>query len=314
MLTQIMGLHHITSIASGAQVNNAFFTKLLGLRRVKTTVNFDAPQVYHLYYGNARGDQGSCITYFPFEGRARGRPGAGEVARVAFSVPVGSLPDWEARLRAHDVQGISRDKRFGENRLIFDGPDGETFALVEAEDARPPWTADDIGPDMAIRGFYSAGLRVSDGAEMVRLMEFMGYEVIGKEGDLVRMAVPDGNGANFVDVETTGDGPASQGAGSVHHIAFAVRDRAAQLEVRDALSAAGHRVTEVKDRNYFWAIYFRSPGGVLFEVATLEPGFDADEDLDALGSALKLPPQHAHLREDLVANHLAPLQGVSPDA
>jgi glyoxalase family protein len=302
MITEIKGLHHVTSMAADAQTNNDFFTKLLGLRRVKQTVNFDAPDVYHLYYGDAAGTPGSVMTYFPFPNMGAGRPGIGEVGETAFAVPRGALPFWRARLSSRGVQGLDDDTTFGEARLRFQGPDGDGFALVEADDDRAPWTGSDVPADVAIRGFRGARFRLGEASATGELLGFMGYEQIDRQGDLTRFALPGGNGADVIDIEARGRvEPARQGAGSVHHIAFAVEDRAAQLAVRQALLQTGYQVTPVIDRDYFWAIYFRTPGGILFEVATNEPGFDRDEDPEHLGEALKLPAQHAHLRAQIEA-------------
>ena len=309
MLTRINGLHHVTAIASGAQENNDFFTKLLGLRRVKKTVNFDAPEVYHLYYGDAAGSPGSVMTYFPFPGAARGRPGLGEVGTTLFSVPQGALGWWEARFAQAGVAGVARETAFGQARLRFEGPDGDGFALVEVPgDTRAPWESHGVDADHAIRGFHGVHVRLSDGGATEELLRFMDYEERARDGDVVRLGVPGGNGADVIELETIrGANYAQQGAGSVHHIAFSVDDRAAQLEVRKALADAGYSVTPVIDRDYFWAIYFRSPGGVLFEVATDEPGFGRDEDAAHLGEALKLPAQHAHLRAALEQKYLEPI-------
>ena len=269
MINQIKGLHHVTSLASKARPNNAFFTNTLGLRRIKQTVNFDAPDVYHLYYGDEEGTPGSVMTYFPFPAAARGRPGTGEVGRTSFSVPKGTLNAWSARLTSHGTTGLGTDTCFGDNRHLYDGPD-----VVGA-------SAD--------------------------LLAYMCFEEIDRHDNVIRFAVPDGNEANVIDIETIkGANHASQGAGSVHHIAFAVENRARQLEVREALIDTGYAVTPVINRDYFWAIYFRTPGGVLFEVATNEPGFATDEDTANLGEVLQLPSQHAHLREKL-ARTLEPL-------
>lgn len=308
MLNQIKGLHHVTSLASAAQTNNDFFTKTLGLRRVKKTVNFDAPHVYHLYYGDEHGTPGSVMTYFPFPGSARGRHGAGEMGVTAFAIPRGSAEFWKTRLAGQGVAGLRDETSFGEARVEFEGPDGDEFALVETDDTRAPWLSDGIGADHAIRGFHSASIRLRDQGASAELLKFMGYDQIAQDGDMTRFSVPGGNGADVIDIQTLpGATDADQGAGSVHHIAFAVENRAAQLEVRKALLDTGYQVTPVIDRDYFWAIYFRSPGGVLFEVATNEPGFDRDEDTVHLGQALRLPTQHEHLRDELVAKHLEPI-------
>ncbi len=309
MLHQIRGLHHVTSLASGARENNAFFTETLGLRRVKKTVNFDAPDVYHLYYGDEVGSPGTVMTYFPFPMAGRGTSGAGEIGTTAFSVPEGTLAAWADRLGKLGVGGIDRSQRFGDEVVSFDGPDGETFALVETrDDPRAGWTGNGISESMAIHGFHSASMRLKDDGATAELLKFMGYQEQDRDGNITRFAVPQAQGAHVIDLETVPEAPfAAQGAGSVHHIAFAVDNRARQLEVREALLDTGYQVTAVIDRDYFWAIYFRTPGGVLFEIATNEPGFDRDEDTANLGSALKLPSQHEHLRQRLERS-LEPLE------
>ena len=300
MIKQIKGLHHITSLARSAQQNNAFFTNVLGLRRIKKTVNFDAPDVYHLYYGDEAGTPGTVMTYFPFPNAGPGRKGVGEVGRTPCSIPTGSSQAWLDRFATFDLNGIGTDTRFGQKRVLFDGPDGDQFALVESDDDRAAWTGNGVSAAMGIRGFHSADMRLRDGAASAELLGFMGYEKLDTEGDVTRFIVPGGNDANAIDLEVMPDAQVSaQGAGSVHHIAFAVENRARQLEVREALLDTGYQVTPVIDRDYFYAIYFRTPGGVLFEVATNEPGFNRDEDTAHLGEALKLPSQHEHLRARL---------------
>ncbi len=308
MLTQIKGLHHVTAMARNAAENNRFFTHTLGLRRVKQTVNFDEPSVYHLYYGDAVGTPGTVMTHFPFPHIIRGRPGTGEVGVTAFSVPEGTLDFWQERLAADRVGDLVRSSSFGEERLSFRAPEGDALALVEAaDDPREPWTGNGVGAEHAIRGFHSAALRLTDGGATEELLGFMGYEVLDSQNGIKRLIRPDGNGADRIDLEVLpGVGRADLGAGSVHHIAFAVEDRARQLEVRKALLDTGYAVTPPIDRDYFWAIYFRTPGGVLFEIATNEPGFDRDEDSRNLGEQLKLPRQHEHLRARLEAT-LQPL-------
>jgi glyoxalase family protein len=309
MLNQIKGLHHVTSMAGDARTNNTFFTNTLGLRRVKKTVNFDAPDVYHLYYGDEIGTPGTVMTYFPFPKMARGRPGTGEVGSTVFSIPEGTLGYWTERLAKLGVDGVKADESFGQKRLHFAGPDGDGFALVEVkDDARQPWTHGGIDNDSAIRGFHSVAMRLRDEGATAELLKYMGYEVVDTHEGVKRLAIPGGNGADFVDLETMPNiGRSLPGAGSVHHVAFAVENRAKQLEVRKALMDTGYQVTPVIDRDYFWAIYFRTLGGVLFEIATNEPGFDRDEDTAHLGEALKLPTQHEHLRT-LLEQHLEPLE------
>jgi len=309
MLKEIKGLHHVTSMASDANANNHFFTKVLGLRRIKKTVNFDAPDVYHLYYGDEVGTPGSVMTYFPFPNIRKGISGNGEVGTTAFSVPEDSLSFWINRLSSMNIKCAPVIERFGEKRLEFTGPDGDHFALVEgANDNRSPWLSAGISNQVAIRGFHSASIRLQDNAAMNELLNFMNYEVQENKNGIIRLAVKDGSYANIMDIETHKSAPvAQQGAGSVHHIAFAVENREAQLNVRKALMDTGYQVTPVIDRDYFWAIYFRTPGGILFEIATNEPGFDRDEKIENLGQALKLPSQHEHLRPTL-KKHLQPIE------
>jgi glyoxalase family protein len=301
MITQIKGLHHVTSMAADANENNTFFTQTLGLRRVKKTVNFDAPEVYHLYYGDEVGTPGSVMTYFPFGQMPRGTRGTGEVGVTEFAVPQGALPYWQERLAAHGVSGLALGEAFGETRLAFDGPDGDGFALVETDPrGRTPWTGTDVPEDAGILGFHGARFRLRDAAATEELMTYMGYQKADSEGDVTRFVVEGGNAADTIDIEALPQaGAAGQGAGSVHHIAFAVDDRAAQLEVRKALMDTGYQVTPVIDRDYFWAIYFRTPGGVLFEIDTNEPGFDRDEDTAHLGEVLKLPTRYEPRRAQI---------------
>lgn len=307
MIDEIKGLHHVTSIAGDANDNNAFFTKTLGLRRVKKTVNFDAPSVYHLYYGDASGTPGSVMTYFPFGDTARGRRGIGEVGVTEFSVPKGSLGYWADRLAALNTTGLGESTAFDARRLQFDGPDGDSFALVEDElRGRTPWTGGDVPQDVGVLGFHGARFRLREAAATGELLEFMGYQKAETAGALTRYVIEGGNAADTIDIEATpSTNAALQGAGSVHHIAFAVEDRAAQLEVRKALMDTGYQVTPVIDRDYFWAIYFRSPGGILFEIATNEPGFDRDEDSAHLGEALKLPTRYETIRPRIEAGLVA---------
>ncbi|MBS8227593.1 ring-cleaving dioxygenase [Vannielia litorea] len=310
MITEIKGLHHVTSMAGDANENNAFFTNTLGLRRVKKTVNFDAPEVYHLYYGDEVGTPGSVMTYFPFGNMPKGRRGTGEVGTTEFAVPKGALGYWKERLATRGVTGLHESAFLGENRLGFDGPDGDGFALVESDlRGRAPWTGSDVPEEAGILGFHGARFSLRDAAATGELLSFMGYQKDESDGGITRYRIEGGNAADTIDLEEVPDArTAGQGAGSVHHIAFAVENRAAQLEVRRALMDTGYQVTPVIDRDYFWAIYFRTPGGVLFEVATNEPGFDRDEDTAHLGEALKLPTRYEPHRAE-IEGLLPPISG-----
>lgn len=304
MIEQIKGLHHVTSMAANASANNSFFTRNLGLRRVKKTVNFDAPEVYHLYYGDEIGTPGSVMTSFPFDQMPRGTRGIGEVGVTEFAVPKGSLTFWKDWLSARKVTGLREDSFLGEARLGFEGPDNDSYALVESDPrGRVPWAGGGVLQDVGILGFHGARMRLRDVAVTGELLRFMGYQKDETADNITRYRIEGGNPADVIDLEALPDGPAArQGAGSVHHIAFAVADRAAQLQVRKALLDTGYQVTPVIDRDYFWAIYFRISGGVLFEVATNEPGFDRDEDTSHLGESLKLPARYQPHRDQIEAD------------
>ena len=304
----IAGLHHITAISGPPQRNLDFYAKVLGLRLVKKTVNFDDPSVYHLYYGDEAGTPGTVLTFFPWERMGRGRPGVGEASLTQFAVPAGSLPFWRTRLEANGALVSGPAERFGEESLLGEDPDGLKFALVVPADGdhRAPWTTalwttEAIDREVAIRGFHGVTLTLADPAPTAALLEgLLGYEALGQEAGTYRFAAPHARRARFVDIMVLPDGQrALQGRGSVHHIAFAVADRAAQMAVRERLVAAGYGVTPEIDRNYFYSIYFRSPGGVLFEIATAEPGFTVDEKVAELGHGLKLPSQHEPLRAEI---------------
>jgi glyoxalase family protein len=303
MAAHVEGLHHVTAISGAPQRNLDFYAKVLGLRFVKKTVNFDDPSVYHLYYGTATGAPGTAMTFFPWERMGRGRPGVGETSLTHFAVPDGSLPYWRTRLEANQALVTGPAARFGESMVLGEDPDGLKFALVvpAGGDEREPWGAGGIDPEVAIRGFHGVTLDIADHAPTAALLEgLLDYAAAGAENGIRRYVARHARQAHVVDiVARPGDERALQGRGSVHHIAFAVADRAAQLAVRERLVTAGHGVTPVIDRNYFYSIYFRSPGGVLFEIATAEPGFTVDEPQAELGRSLKLPPQHEPLRAQL---------------
>ncbi|MGF1526115.1 MAG: ring-cleaving dioxygenase [Candidatus Competibacterales bacterium] len=314
MSTPIQGLHHVTAISHDAQRNYDFYAKALGLRFVKRTVNFDDPSAYHLYYGDAVGHPGTVMTFFPWEGIRPGRVGAGQVSITHFAVPPGSLDFWQQRLTGRGAQLIAREAAFGENRARFRDPDGLLIALVETTDPRIPWTNPEIDAAVAVRGFHGVTLALHSGVPTGQILtELLGYErvaseaVAGGEGQLVRYHMPAAPGAAVVDLHIDPQLPRGiDGAGTVHHVAFAVPDRAAQAVIRERFTGVGLGVTPAIDRDYFWAIYCRTPEGVLFEVATAEPGFTVDEPVESLGGALRLPRQHEPRREQIEAQ-LPPL-------
>ncbi len=302
MTHPVNGLHHVTAIASSAQGNLDFYAKVLGLRFIKKTVNFDDPGTYHLYYGDEHGHPGSVMTFFPWTELPRGRAGTGEVGITQFSVPEGSLDFWAQRLDAHGVSAASRETVLGDERIVFDDPDGTRLALVERTgDTRAPWLADGIGEDAAIRGFLGVTLVLGEAeATAAILTGLMNYRETRRDGALRRLQSNGDSAAGIVDIITAPElSPARQGAGRVHHVAFSVPGVADHKAIRTRLAEAGISVTPQIDRDYFMAIYFRTPGGVLFEIATDEPGFTRDEPLESLGQSLCLPAQHEALRTQL---------------
>ena len=300
MLSEINGIHHVTSIASEPRQNDAFFSKILGLRQLKKTVNFDNSSVYHLYFGDQIGTPGTIMTYFPFLDRKRGTRGLGEVGVVNFAVKKSSIAFWREHFAVSGATYIYQRELFEEQRLDFCGPDGEQLALTEVDHPTLPKGSGPIQPEAAIHGFHSAHLTVASSSKVVDILEQIGYQVLSHDGDITRFHLPTKSGANLLDVHFCDGCPqAQEGAGSVHHIAFSASDDAAHLRVSEALIRLGHPVTPVKDHTYFKAIYFGTPDGILFEVATNPLGFTIDEAVGSLGQGLRFPPQHEHLRSEL---------------
>lgn len=286
------GLHHVTAISGEARRNRDFYTRVLGLRLVKKTVNFDDPGTYHLYFGDEAGAPGTILTFFPWANAARGREGAGETRETAFRVPREAIGFWVARFVQASVDHDMPTTRFGRPVLTFRDPDGMRLALVgvEGAQAEPAWTTDDIDAAHAIRGFDGVTLEVPALAGTARVLtEVFGFRESAREENRVRYEGAAELGAAVELVESDAGRP-RLGAGSVHHVAFRAADDAAQAAMADALAGMGLPTTEQKDRNYFRSVYFREPGGVLFEIATDDPGFAADEPAESLGAALKLPP------------------------
>ena len=293
MTQEIRGIHHITAIASDPQRNLDFYTSVLGLRLVKLTVNFDDPGTYHFYFADEKGRPGSVLTFFPWPGARRGRPGNGQVSAVAFSVPSGALGYWHERLRAQGVSVAEMYERFGEAVLPLRDPDGLLLELVAHDESAslPAWESGPVPAEHAIRGFHHATLWEKDSARTAQLLtETFGFRPVHDDGARFRFASQEWPG-RLVDVLNRPDGqPGNMGAGAVHHIAWRTPDDEQQLNWRRTLIGLGYGVTPVKDRQYFHSIYFREPGGVLFEIATDSPGFTLDEPVAELGTALKLPP------------------------
>ena len=303
----IVGLHHVTAIASDPQRNLDFYTDVLGLRFVKRTVNFDDPGTYHFYFGDDAGSPGTIITFFPWPGARRGLAGAGEITHTAFAIPATSISYWERRLQAKGVLVEHTGTRFNEDVLTLADPDGMKLELVgtgDAPAASKAARAADVPAEHSIRGFFGVTMLQRDATATAETLGWMGFEQIGQEGNRIRFAAPNGSPlGNHIDVVV--DPKASfgrSGAGSVHHIAFRTPDDASQLAWREVI-AQHLSVTTVQDRDYFHSIYFREPGGVLFEMATDAPGFAIDEPIETLGEALKIPawlePQRPQLERRL---------------
>ncbi len=290
----ITGIHHVTAIASDPQRNLDFYTEALGLRLVKLTVNFDDPGTYHFYFGNNEGSPGSILTFFPWPGIRRGSVGNGQVSATAFAVPAESLDFWRTRLRDSGTPVEEAGERFGEPVLRCADPDGMPFELIGSADASPEraWPGGSVPLEHAIGGFHSATLS-EEGYEKTSslLRNTMGLRLVGHETNRFRYVAGMGGSGTIVDVLCAPDRRhGSLGAGTVHHIAWRTPDDRQQKEWRSGLVAAGYNVSPIMDRSYFHSIYFREPGGVLFEIATDPPGFATDEPIEMLGQRLMLPP------------------------
>ncbi len=290
----VTGLHHVTAIAGDPQRNLDFYTGALGMRLVKRTVNQDAPDTYHLFYADAEGHAGSDLTFFPWPDLPPGQRGVGLTNEVALAVPAGTLDGWSDRLPAHGIRPGEPTTWFGDRVLPFSDPDGLGLALVETTDPRDftPWDDSPVDPSRQIRGLHAVRLAQRELAPTARfLTDGLGFTSVGEERGWHRFTVQGGGSGRALDVQVLpGARRGEWGVGSVHHIAWRVPDGTAQRSVRASVGAAGGRPTEVIDRFWFQSVYFREPGGALFEVATDGPGFGVDESLDALGERLILPP------------------------
>jgi glyoxalase family protein len=288
------GIHHMTAISGDPVRNLRFYTRDLGLRLLKKTVNFDDPSIYHFYFGDGIGHPGTILTFFPQPNATAGQRGVGQASRTAFRVPLRSIGYWTKRLVEKGISHQAPEKCFGETVLPFADQDGTALALVGIADAEsePGWTNGDIPSEHAIRGFQGVTLLL-DSAEKTAaiLTDVFGFRQVSREGSIIRFAAAGDAKGSVVDIhEAAGDPRHHQGRGSVHHIAFRAADDAQQAQMSEKLirNHARHP-TEQKDRMYFRSIYFREPGGVLFEIATDIPGFAVDEPVEALGRDLQLP-------------------------
>jgi len=299
------GIHHVTAIAGNPNVNLDFYTRTLGLRFVKKTVNFDDPGTYHFYFGDEGGAPGTILTFFPWEHAGSGRGGVGLTQATAFRVPASSMGFWTHRLVAAGVRHEALVKRFGESVLELTDPDGMSLALVgiPGADAEPAWSNGDIPLEHAIRGFHGVTLMLEEaGPTGAILTDVLGFREAGQDGAHIRFKADSAVGG-VVDIRLAkGFLPGRMGRGSVHHVAFRAANDADQAAMaRKLIERHALYPTEQRDRQYFRSIYFREPGGILFEIATDEPGFAVDEPLATLGTGLKLPPFLESRRKELEA-------------
>ncbi len=300
MEDRVLGLHHITAIAGNAQRNYDFYTKVLGQRLVKKTVNFDDPETYHFYFGNETGTPGTIITFFPWEGIQQGRNGAGMATNIGYSVPEKSLDFWKDRFTKFSVSAGEIAERFGELYLPFQDPDGLNIELIvpDKEDSRKSWQTEEVKTATAIKGFHSVTLTLRDIEATAKILtEVFGYRLFKQEGNRYRFVTDAVENAAIVDLlEDPQAGSGVNAGGTNHHIAFRVKDDNILMEYREKILSRGLQITQKIDRDYFYSLYFREPGGVLFELATDNPGFGTDESIDQLGSGLKLPKQYEGYR------------------
>ncbi|MDO1449954.1 ring-cleaving dioxygenase [Rhodocytophaga aerolata] len=300
----ILGLHHITAIAGNAKRNYDFYTNVLGLRFVKKTVNFDDPFTYHFYFGDEVGSAGTILTFFPWEGVQQGRIGKGMATEIGYSVPEGSFDFWINRFEKYKVPYTKPSEKFGEPSLTFQDPDGLTLELIisKTPDGRKSWENGEVKAEVATRGFHSITLtlgKIKSTADI--LTGIFGYILIAQHGNVYRFATQAVDNAAIVDlVEVPGERNGIVAGGTIHHVAFRVKDDATQLKFRQLIEGKGLNITQQIDRNYFHSLYFREPGGVLFEIATDNPGFMVDEPLEQLGQNLMLPQQHEPLRKKIM--------------
>jgi len=303
MDNKILGLHHITAIAGAAKQNHAFYTKVLGLRMVKKTVNFDDPGTYHFYYGDEVGSPGTILTFFPWERVRKGKNGPGMATEIAYSIPNGSLHFWLTRFGEYDVKINGTGTRFGEQFVEFEDPDGLQLALIlpAATDTRKPWETQAVNESVAIRGFHSVSLSLRNSKATAGILtDIFDYKLVGKEGKRSRYTTNTVSNANSIDlIEVAGNGETINAGGTIHHIAFRVKNEDVLMDFREKILKKGYNITPKIDRNYFFSLYFREPGGVLFELATDNPGFSIDESVSELGKRLKLPAQYEKNRQQI---------------
>ncbi len=302
-MNKILGLHHITAIAGDAQRNYDFYTKTLGFRLVKKTVNFDDPQTYHFYFGDEVGSPGTILTFFPWANVRQGKNGVGMATEIGYSVRKGSLDFWKSRFEKLNIRHDIISERFGEKYLSFQDTDGLWLNLIDAKhkDERKGWETDEIKAEVAIKGFHTVTLTLNNiKATAAILTEVFGYKQVERDDNLYRYETDAVENAAIVDLLEMPEAQIGiNAAGTNHHIAFRVKDEEDLMAIREKIVDSGLHITEKINRDYFFSLYFREPGGVLFEIATDNPGFATDETVENLGSSLQLPKQHEHMRNQI---------------
>jgi glyoxalase family protein len=302
-MTKSAGIHHITGIAGEPRRHVAFYTRTLGLRMVKKTVNFDDPGKWHLYYGDETGSPGTALTFFIWDDTGTGYQGAGQAIETAFAIPEHSIGYWTARLADQGVAADAPQRRLGETVIELRDPNGLSLALVGAQvaSALPGWSNGEIPAEHAIRGFHGVTLWVADPAPTAALIaDVLGFARAASEGDRHRLVGGTGPLGTIVDLRAVPGIKLGQfGPGTLHHVAFRAANDADQRAMADRLRQLGFTPTDQKQRQYFRSVYFREPGGVIFEIATDDPGFTLDEPRETLGTALKLPPWYESRRAEI---------------
>lgn len=303
MDNELLGLHHITAIASHAKRNLDFYTGVLGQRLVKKTVNFDDPQTYHFYFGNETGEPGTILTFFPWEKMGKGKTGTGLATQIGYTVPAGSFAFWIDRFKQFNVIQESVTESFGEQCLSFQDPDGLSIKLIVPKkiDDRKPWETNDVKADTATRGIHSVELTLKNIQPTVEILtDILGYQLLEQQDDRYRFVTTTIETAAIIDIiEAPGASRGILSAGIIHHIAFRVKDEVTQMNLRNKIETKGLNITGKINRDYFYSVYFREPGGVLFEIATNNPGFTTDESVETLGSSLRLPKRYEHDRQTI---------------
>ena len=302
-MSGITGIHHVTCISGDAKQNLEFYTRVLGMRMVKKSVNQDSPETYHLFYADAAGHPGADLTFFPWPGMPHGTPGIGLCMESSLAVPTGTLGWWRERLEKHGIIVHKDETRFGEKVLRYMDPHGLDAALIETSDAREfeAWDKSPVPADKQVRGLHAVRLWERElESTATFLVDVLGFRKVGEEDGWTRFAIGNGGSGAHIDLKAFPEkGRGQWGVGSVHHVAWRVPDDATQNAVREKVAAARRRPTDVIDRFWFKSVYFLEPGGVLFEIATDGPGFTADEDMAHLGETLVLPPWLEPMRDQI---------------